>query len=138
NMKLARSMVLCCVVGCLLSMGVVASGARPARISASPQACDGTWQIVPGPALGRQGGLTAITATSGTDIWALGANKDGELVAHWDGEAWTVTNLLPAGVSDDLLSISAASPTDVWAVGWSEATRHSPQRGLVYHFDGVS
>lgn len=55
------------------------------------------WQSIPGPALPKATGqpsyaLTAVTAISTNDVWAVGAGGTGAsqqpLIAHWDGARW--------------------------------------------------
>lgn len=99
---------------------------------------------------GVRGSLTSIDGTSPTDIWVAGAqvlNVDGHaktLVAHFDGDAWTV---VPTPPGEDLViwwlsAITVAGPDDVWAVG---EFRNSGDEGggefsfgLVLHWDGVA
>ena len=71
--------------------------------------------------------LFAVTATSATDVWAVGyycaanclsANEvERTLVLHWNGTSWSqVTS--PNPFSDELTAVTATSATDAWAVGY--------------------
>ncbi len=65
--------------------------------------------------------LTAVTATSSNDVWAVGTYYSAgylPYVEHWDGFSWTPTRIsYPNGGDSQLFAVSAWSPTDVWAVG---------------------
>ena len=90
---------------------------------------DGTsWNVVPSPnpgGAGRDNVLTAMTATSGSDVWAVGRYNGSLLVPfamHWNGSSWTVVSL-PAresqAIDTDPLSASAAAPGQAWISGAS-------------------
>jgi hypothetical protein len=56
-----------------------------------------TWAQAASPALpaGTTGDVTALSATSANDAWAVGFTSlddgDATLIEHWNGSAWTVT-----------------------------------------------
>ncbi len=90
--------------------------------------CTAAQQGIPRPC----GMLTAITALSGTDIWAVGTNTNvgttgvlGSLIEHWDGRTWKSVPA-PTAVGSTLRAVAAVSPSDVWAVG----------SGVIIHYDG--
>src|SRR5262249_54279602 len=116
----------------------VPSVAAPARSIASPMACDGTWQIIPPPALGKDSGLGPMSATSSTDVWVLGSEKLKSVVAHWDGLTWGVMQLPRVGSVASYSDIAAASPTDVWVVGLTQATHGADTKGLIEHWNGAA
>ncbi|MEO5954061.1 MAG: hypothetical protein ABIQ44_16490, partial [Chloroflexia bacterium] len=75
---------------------------------------DGTaWSETPltEPPTGGSEGLTAITAISANDIWAVGIFG---MAYHWDGVSWIVSDIEDVIYFED---ITALSSTDVWAVG---------------------
>jgi hypothetical protein len=75
-----------------------------------------------------------IGGSSGSDVWAVGAQGGTPLVEHWDGTAWTIE---PSAVVNGVLSaVAATSTTDAWAVGLGDKTyaRHP----LVEHWNGTS
>jgi len=68
--------------------------------------------------------VSAVTATSATDAWAVGDYNNGTntqtLIEHWDGTAWKrVASPSPGGVAnlDELSDVAATSSTDASAVG---------------------
>jgi hypothetical protein len=100
------------------------------------------WRLVIGPHIGRPGTantLSAITAISTNNVWAVGSYDatglragTGAIILHWDGRSWhpVASPNIPgsarynvAGI--ELTSVSAVSPDDVWAVSQVEiATEH--------------
>jgi len=110
---------------------------------------DGTsWTRVPSPSPGGalNSFLTGVTATSGSDVWAVGdyiSSQDPSvtlltLTLHWDGTSWKQVDSPspgPAGLTQ-LTSVDATSPTDAWAVGFfPDGTSN---RNLILHWDGTS
>jgi hypothetical protein len=85
---------------------------------------DGTrWSIIPSPSPGTYNGnvLTAVSAISANDVWAVGwyqsgqtGQEGGALTMHWDGTSWTV---VPNPSRWTLYGVTAISSNDVWAVG---------------------
>src|SRR5262249_16309740 len=95
---------------------------------------DGTsWSVVSSPNISHGGSLSAVTAISTNNVWAVGDadNLTVDLVEHWDGTSWRVVSS-PAfnGSLDVIHGVSADASNDVWVVG------NSP--GLILHFDGTS
>lgn len=70
---------------------------------------------------GATDGFFAVWGSSATDVWAAG---EFGILAHFDGDRWTVLEPIWSG---DVFQIGGTSATDVWAVG-DEA----------WHFDGTS
>jgi hypothetical protein len=125
---------------------------------------DGTaWTIVPHPEPAILGGssllgsnLTAISARSARDIWAVGnfQTLNGTKVSsftltlHWDGTAWTIVpSPSPAvgspinGVQQILNGVVEISPTDAWAVGTTIDTitgSFLADKPIALHWDGKS
>ena len=66
--------------------------------------------------------LAGVSATSASDVWAVGRDDGASLTEHWNGHAWSSV-ALPAGPCDlfesdcQLTGVSADSPTDAVAVG---------------------
>jgi hypothetical protein len=98
---------------------------------------DGTaWNHVDAPSPGRfYASLYDVTATSATDVWALGEGPTKPLALHWDGAAWTRLALPqhPDAYYSPYM-IDAVAPDDVWAVGDIEKKRF---RALVMHWNGT-
>jgi hypothetical protein len=91
-----------------------------------------TWQTVPGPTGDFSEDpveVTAMTALSPTDVWAMGvqnpelSGQPGSLnmAANWNGTAWTVVPTPDLGnnmsQTDVPTGVSAISANDVWASG---------------------
>jgi hypothetical protein len=89
---------------------------------------DGTaWTVVSAPLVTGQGiqlltgngAFQAVKALSAKDVWVVGDNVDGELVAHWDGATWTeVSGLGSDGVA---WAVTAAPDGAVALVGEGDA-----------------
>lgn len=113
-----------------------ALGARSDAIlvwSGAGSSAAGGWTSMPsGAPAGAT--LSAVTALSANDAWAVGGSPAGPLALHYDGAAWTPA-FLPAtslpGAS--LSSVSGSAAADVWAVGPDTSGR----RGTVMHYDGA-
>jgi hypothetical protein len=82
-----------------------------------------SWSIIPSPSPGTYNGndLTAVTAISSNDVWAVGwyqsgptGQEGGALTMHWDGTSWTV---VPNPSKGNLYAVTAVASNDVWAVG---------------------
>ncbi|MGW4898391.1 hypothetical protein ACWEQL_40050 [Kitasatospora sp. NPDC004240] len=84
---------------------------------------DGVWRELPTPAPGYEGRATAVAGGSPKDAWVFGDldTRSGRILAeHWDGTAWTHTEVEPpAGELSTayLLGASAPTPGRAWAVG---------------------
>jgi hypothetical protein len=105
---------------------------------------DGTaWSVFPGPTFGASDvpDLKAMTAISANDIWAVGSLLSDEerilnfLFEHWDGTAWSATNIETNDAF--LFGVSADATNDVWAVGFIGPENDS-SRTLVLRYDGTS
>jgi hypothetical protein len=88
-------------------------------------------------------GLGGVSATSSSDVWAVGSysNSSGgnnTLIEHWDGAAWTITpSPNPGGFNNVLSRVSATSSTDSWAAGsWNPGYPTYFDQTLVLHWDG--
>jgi hypothetical protein len=96
------------------------------------------WTVVPSPSPGGSSGtvLTAVTATSSTNAWAVGWSGTQTLVEHWDGTAWTVVpSPNPGSERDQLFGVAATSATNAWAVGYYSSLSPDTQ-SLIEHWDG--
>ena len=105
----------------------------------------GQWHVVSSPNLATNSTLTAVTAITPSDVWAVGSGyndplREQALIAHFDGTAWS---LVPAPVldptttaADRLLAVSGVSTNDVWAVGLY-GVYTGPTQPLIEHWNGV-
>jgi hypothetical protein len=87
-----------------------------------------SWSVPPMPRA-VTGGLSAVSALTAKNVWAVGP-KGGEsaLIMHWDGVSWTE---VPNPSRHPLDDVDAVSATDVWAVGGFI-------RSVILHWDGTS
>ena len=107
------------------------------------------WSIVPSHA-GTHVTLTAVSATAGDDVWAVGSRGVGHgdsvtVTEHWDGSRWGVVDSPNgSGPVSTLSGVEAVAPDDAWAVG---ATRLAHLKGgpsrqsevpLFEHWDGAT
>jgi hypothetical protein len=98
-------------------------------------------QASPNPGgTGRDDRLTAVTAISADDAWAVGyysgaSSPRRALVLHWDGTSWRQVSTPSPGRSRGamLFGVSAISASDAWAVGY--LIKPGPSI-LVLHWDG--
>jgi hypothetical protein len=95
------------------------------------------WVHVPSHAP-RDSMLSAVAASSASDIWAVGQQYPGTtashpLIFHWNGSEWAPVH--SPGVSTGLLdAVTVLSPDDVWAVG----SRDEGRGTLTEHWNGTS
>ena len=94
-----------------------------------------SFKIVTSPTI--NGTLSAVSAVSATDIWAVGSqntsNEDvAPLTENFNGTSWSVVAApTPAGASSaDFTAVSALASNNVWAVGSSSAVTSSGVREL--------
>jgi hypothetical protein len=79
---------------------------------------------MPAPAKG-QGLISAVSAVSPSDIWAVGsvllANfRFKTFIEHWDGTSWSqVESPNPGGTGNELSGVYASGPPTGWGVGRS-------------------
>jgi len=104
----------------------------------------GRWRITRVPQPGTQRDLLfAVSATSPTDVWAVGdqEGRDGRfetLVEHFDGTKWSVVpSPDPGSTGNHLYGVKAVSPNDVWAVG-QQLGASAPDQGLIEHWNGAA
>src|SRR5579863_6557921 len=105
---------------------------------------DGTrWSVIASPNVGTYGnGLSAVTALSASDIWAVGndanTNYGGRtLIEHWNGSKWSVVSSPNVGLFDnELWSVAGVAPDDIWTVGLNWASPGDVVATLTEHWDG--
>ncbi|MEO8287109.1 MAG: hypothetical protein ABI670_11820 [Chloroflexota bacterium] len=118
--------------------GKAAPVARAAQVAACFE-----WRIVDTPnAEGTGNVLTAVSAASATDVWAVGYTSQSSggsktLIMHWDGSSWSTISSPNPNTGDNYLDgVVALSARDAWAVGDS-GTAENP-RTIILHWDGTS
>ena len=92
------------------------------------------WTTVPSPSIPNGvNGLSAVTAVSANDAWAVGSYRTTSLtrrlILHWDGNRWDLVMGLDPADAGELHGIAAASAGDIWAVGSGGAQ--------LLHWDGA-
>jgi len=82
----------------------------------------GVW--VPSPSIGPTDHLTAVTAVSASDIWAVGSVTDingitSTVIEQWNGTSWSVVPSPNPSLNENVLAAASADPasTQAWAVG---------------------
>lgn len=136
----------------LASNNVYAVGYQPASNGAVLtliEHWDGTaWSVMPSPSPTTGNVLSAVSANSATDIWAVGTKTDiattsiQTLVQHFDGTSWKIVaspNPLPKSFLNQnvLSSVQVVSATDVTAVGFLNDAANQRVLTLVEHWDGA-
>jgi hypothetical protein len=106
-----------------------------------------SWQTAKSPGLDNDLGnvLTSVSASSGSNAWAVGHVVDSfsqshvPLTEHWDGTAWKVVKSAgPGGFSSvDLRGVAATSRGNAWAVGTVTLTEGTPGQTFIEHWDGT-
>ena len=123
----------------------VTPGASP--VKGSPVSLTGTgWQQVPSPSIGNSdNNLTAVSAASPTNVWAVGSyyapsntNVLAAMAEHFDGSTWTEYPLPNVGPNENsLLGVSELPSGSTWAVGYYVNAEYQ-QQTLVQHYDGTN
>ena len=111
--------------------------ATPSPTPTPTRAPPSGWSIVgsPSPASAQ---LNAVTAVSGTDLWAVGAAGPNTLAEHWNGSSWSrvpTPNPAGSGTQAQLLGVAAVTSNNVWAVGFS-ASPTTDYATLAEHWNG--
>ena len=118
------------------------------------------WSVVPVPDPnpvhpGMTQSLSAISADSAHDVWAVGdylirtgpaSDRYETYTLHWNGTSWRVVHMPKVAGTNDLEAyqfnaIDAISPDNVWAVGdagINVTTIGTPSRTLIEHWNGTA
>jgi hypothetical protein len=103
------------------------------------QRVNGVWKDVPAPKQGRASTLYSVSATSATNVWAVGNYESNDdvartLVEHYDGKTWTIQPTPNTTAFDNLLlGVVALSTTKAYAVGEAETGDNGPAQTLALH-----
>lgn len=102
-----------------------------------------SWTRLPTPNLSGDNWLTAVSADSKNDAWAVGYHgSPGQTVTeHWNGRSW---KLVPSpspgrlqGKANGLLyGVAAISPDNAWAAGFYASSPRGKQHALLLHWNG--
>jgi hypothetical protein len=100
------------------------------------------WSQVSVPSTGYStNSLTAVSASSASDAWAVGRSEPQRysfypLAMHWNGTAWSVSPSFVSALSGQLgVGVADISPTDAYAIGGHLGSAHT---GLVAHWNGTT
>jgi hypothetical protein len=102
------------------------------------------WRRVSSPSPGVRGSnLHGVTATSASNIWAVGWARTSTLIEHWNGAAWKhVASPSPGSTWNTLFGVAADSASDAWAVGWycasTCASGSAADDTLITHWNGTA
>ena len=106
-----------------------------------------TWSIVESPNRTNDiiSVLNSVSATSASDVWAVGSGHNGTLpsrtlIQHWDGTQWRIVpSPSPDTQFNELRGVAAVSANDVWAVGYRGGTKsETPIETLILRWNGAS
>lgn len=105
------------------------------------------WSIIPSPNIpngfgGAVGNLSAVTALTSNDVWAVGSYRlDGPtqtLTMHWNGTSWTIVPSPNGGVYElEINDLDASDSSSVWLVGSYQPSMTNTQ-SLVQRWNGQS
>jgi hypothetical protein len=104
----------------------------------------GCWRIGPGPEV-EVGDtiLTALSARSADDVWAVGYSNGGglpqTLVQRWNGQRWVIVpSANVQSRSNYLTGVAVLAPDNAWAVGYHCTGNCDAEAApLVQHWDGA-
>jgi hypothetical protein len=117
------------------AVGTYGSGPRPLLLHWNGSA----WRLQHVPRGARYASLSAITAVSAHDIWAVGMTRHRlTRTLHYDGARWRVVPAVNRGNQPMFVGVAAASSSDVWAVGYSPATLVEHWNGHAWHLVAAS
>ena len=107
-----------------------------------------SWNVVTSPNVaGTTDSLSAVTALSATNVWAVGASTPttgatNTLIEHWNGTSWTIIPSPNPGTdptaSNFLYQLAGVSANDLWAVGQYETSGTGPFLTLAEHWNGTA
>lgn len=103
-----------------------------------------SWSDVSGPLTTTCDTISALSARSAKDMWAVGSDFTDHahtLIMHGDGASWTqVASPNPGSTTDVLTSVSAVAANSAWAAGYfctRACSSVSPVLSpLILHWDG--
>ena len=77
--------------------------------------------------------LAAVSASSGSDIWAVGQSG-----VHFDGLTWTAFALpdIAGDLTSGISGVADLAPNNVWSVGNIHINEQNPNQ-IIEHFDGT-
>lgn len=99
-----------------------------------PAAAQSSFQVVHTPNENFNNGLYAVSASSPSDIWAVGQSA-----IHFDGTKWTAfpVPMIEGDNTSSLGGVADISPTEAWAVGGVNLGEGNPGQ-VIEHWDGAA
>ena len=101
------------------------------------------WSQVPSPNLSGDNNLTAVSAGSRNDAWAVGyhGSPSRTLAEHWNGHSWKIVptpdpGRLQGKANGTLCGVAVISPDDAWAAGFYNNSPGGKQHALLLHWNG--
>ena len=128
----ARPAFAAAAASAMLAATVLAAPAQAATVPAHPAS----------PTAAVSGDLTAVSALSASNAWAVGRLQVSSgwagLAEHWTGTKWTASPVpAPTGSGDVYLNgVTAISAGDAWAVGYSVEASNQAGHTLTEHWNG--
>jgi hypothetical protein len=98
----------------------------------------GTWHFDGrswAPVRGQAGSIYRASAVSHTDIWAIAATSNADILLRYDGRAWSRVRTGPVFNGAQPQDILAVSNRDVWMAG-NEVSRDGTPRLVLAHWNG--
>ena len=94
------------------------------------------FKVVPTPnirAFPFHSDLDAVSASSATDIWAVGQSG-----VHFDGKKWTAFALpqIAGDLTSRISGVADLAPSNVWSVGDINISQQNPNQ-IIEHYDGT-
>jgi hypothetical protein len=80
-------------------------------------------------------GLTGVSASGPSDVWAVGFASTGSLIEHYNGHAWSGVKSDDSGDLAQLNAVSARTRSDAWAVGYINLSSNATS-AFAEHWNG--
>jgi hypothetical protein len=98
---------------------------------------DGTnWSLASIPSVDSPSALNAVSASSDSNVWAVGFAGTNALTEHWDGLAWSDIPTPSVVGTGNLFDVQALASNDAWAVGVLLNPDKTSNQPLILHWDG--
>jgi hypothetical protein len=100
-----------------------------------------SWQSWTSPTGTAHLTLWSLSASSPTDVWAVGNAENGPAILHFDGSTWSVIPSASPAHDKGLEAVSSLTRSDAWAVGAStiaSSNGGSVTQALIEHWNGTT
>jgi len=107
-----------------------------AQVGEAPASTTSIFQVVQTPNIRPfpfHSDLAAVSASSASDIWAVGQSG-----VHFDGQKWTAFALpdITGDLTSGITGVADLAPNNVWSVGNINIGQQNPNQ-IIEHFDGA-